>query len=289
MGKSTVTTNIGATLSQQGFSVGFIDADLGGANLHICLGVKRPRAGLADYISGTVKNLTDITIPTIVPNSWLISGASDILELANPNYAQKQKIINNLRKIDADYILVDLGAGSDYHVTDFYAAFPFGIVVTDGLPTSVENAYGYLKNGVIRGMVRLFPGHHDLQKIIRSFSDPLNKKGFATVNELLAFLSKDYPSEVTRIKEWLHSKRTFLVLNMVKSGEDVKIGTRFTELVKKYLSISLYYIGYIIYSPEIRTSIKQMVPVVQVPEHSRAKECFEAITQNLTALTKKSK
>ena len=88
--------------------------------------------------------------------SWLISGASDILELANPNFAQKQKIINNLKKLDADYILVDLGAGSSFHVTDFFAAFPYGIIVTDGLPTSIENAYGYLKNGIIRGMVRLF-------------------------------------------------------------------------------------------------------------------------------------
>ncbi len=156
IGKSTITANLGASITLKGYSVGYIDADLGGANLHLCLGVKRPPAGLQDYISGRFKKLNDIAVTTAIPNSWLVSGASDFLELANPNYAQKQKIINNLKKMDADYILVDLGAGSDYHVTDFYAAFPYGIVVADGLPTSIENAYGFLKNGTIRGLVQTF-------------------------------------------------------------------------------------------------------------------------------------
>jgi flagellar biosynthesis protein FlhG len=286
VGKSTLTTNLGTMLSQKGYSVGFIDADLGGANLHLCLGVKRPQAGLQDYINGKYKNLQDVAIPTQIPNSWLVSGASDILELANPNYAQKQKIINNLKKLDADYILIDLGAGSDFHVTDFYTAFPYGIVVIDGLPTSIENAYGFLKNGIIRGLVRLFPKHDILQNRIKCFSDPVSKKGFATIDELLSSLMRDFPQEVTIMKEWLHQRKTFLVLNMVKSADDIKIGNRFAELVKKYLSTPLYYIGYIIYSPEFRTAIKEMRPIILNTEQVKAKECFDAIAQNLISLTR---
>lgn len=286
VGKSTITANIGTTLSQKGFSIGFIDADLGGANLHTCLGVKRPRVGLQDYIKGTFKTLNDVALPTLVTNSWLISGASDILELANPNFAQKQKIINNLRKMDADYILVDLGAGSSFHVTDFFAAFPYGIIVTDGLPTSIENAYGYLKNGIVRGMVRQFPGNTELQNRIRNFCDPVSKKGFLTVADLLDNLQNDYSKEVLALNEWLHHRRSFLILNMVKNAEDIKIGTRFAEMVKKYLSISLHYIGYIIYAPEIRTSIKEMRPIMLKEEPSKIHECFEAVSQNLISITR---
>ncbi|HEX3019519.1 MAG TPA: P-loop NTPase [Chitinispirillaceae bacterium] len=285
VGKSTITANIGTTLCQKGFSVGFIDADLGGANLHLCLGLRRPKRGLQDFIKGTFKNLNDVAIPTIVAKSWLISGASDILELANPNFAQKQKIINNLRKMEADFILVDLGAGSSYHVTDFFAAFPNGIIVTDGLPTSIENAYGYLKNGILRGMVRLFTGNPTLQSIIRNFTDPESKNGFITVNDLLNFLKNNYPNEVTVLTEWLHNRRSFLILNMVKSADDIKIGTRFAEMVKKYLSINLYYIGYILNAPEIRTSIKEMRPFMLNEEPSKTRECFEAVTQNLISIS----
>jgi flagellar biosynthesis protein FlhG len=288
VGKSTVTANIGTSLSQKGFSVGFIDADLGGANLHLCLGVRRPRAGLQDFIKGNCKSLNEVAVPTLVERSWLISGASDILELANPNFAQKQKIINNLKKLDADYILVDLGAGSSFHVTDFFAAFPYGIVVTDGLPTSIENAYGYLKNGILRGIVRLFAGKTELQNRIRNFSDPQIKKEFTTVNDLLNNLKNDYPQEVVLIKEWLHKRRCFLVLNMVKNADDIKIGTRFAEMVKKYLSINLYYIGYIMFAPEIRTSIKEMRPFMLKEEPSKIRDCFEAVSQNLLAITRES-
>lgn len=288
VGKSTVTANIGTTLSQKGFSVGFIDADLGGANLHLCLGVRRPRAGLQDFIKGNCKSLGEVAVPTLVERSWLISGASDILELANPNFAQKQKIINNLKKLDADYILVDLGAGSSFHVTDFFAAFPYGIVVTDGLPTSIENAYGYLKNGILRGMVRLFPGRTELQNRIRNFSDPQSKKEFTTVNDLLNHLQYDYSQEVLVLKQWLHKRRSFLVLNMVKSADDIKIGTRFAEMVKKYLSINLYYIGYIMFAPEVRASIKEMRPFMLKEEPSRIRDCFEAVSQNLISITRES-
>ncbi|MDO5575838.1 MAG: P-loop NTPase [Fibrobacter sp.] len=287
VGKSTITTNIGAVLANKGFSVGYIDADLGGANLHLCMGIKRPQAGLQDYIKGKYKQLSDVAVETVIPNTWLISGASSIVELANPNFAQKQKIINNLKKMEADYILVDLGAGSDYHVTDFFAAFPFGIVVIDSFPTSVENAYVFLKNGIIRSLVNLFKGNKDLQNRIKSFSDPVSKKGFATVEQLLNNLKADYPNETVTIQNWLNSRRTFLILNMVRNGEDVRIGTRFAELVKKYLSISLHYIGYILYSTEVKQSIREMRPFILNPQNSKTKECFTAVAENLVKVTQK--
>ncbi|MBN1575285.1 MAG: P-loop NTPase [Chitinispirillaceae bacterium] len=286
VGKSTITANIGALLVRNHYSVGFIDADLGGANLHLCLGVRRPLTGLQDYITGKYKTLQEIIIPVTLQNSWLISGASDILELANPNFAQKQKIIRNLAKMEADFILVDLGAGSDNHVADFYAAFPCGIVVTDGLPTSIENAYGFLKNGILRGLVRLFPGDGEIRNSIRRFSDPQSGKAYATIGEMLEGLARKFPRAVKEMRMWLQQRRTFLVLNMVRDPDDVKVGERFAEMVKKYLSLNIYYIGYIVFSPDVRKSIKAMRPLVEYCGESRAAECFASVTHNLIALTK---
>jgi flagellar biosynthesis protein FlhG len=286
IGKSTVTANIGSTLSQKGYSVGFIDADLGGANLHSCLGVKHPHIGLNDFISGKFKKIDDILLTTPVPNTWLVSGASDFLELANPNYSQKQKLINNMKKLSADYIFVDLGAGSSYNVTDFYASFKYGIIVADSLPTSIENAYGFLKNGIIRGLSRLFSGNQTLQNRIKSFCDPVTKCEYSTINDFFNSLRNDYAHETLLMQEWLHNRIHLLVINMVKNNDDIKVGNRFVEMVKKYLSINLCYIGYVIYSPEVRTSIKEMRPAVFNSEQTKLIECFNAITTNLITLTK---
>jgi len=286
VGKSTLASNIGALLAQKDFSVGFIDADLGGANLHLFLGVKRPKFSLNDFLSGRARSLSEITEKTSVDNSWLISGASDILELANPQFSQKQKIIHNLKKLDADYIFVDLGAGSGSNVTDFFAAFNNGVIICDCLPASIENAYGFLKNGILRGILRLFPGRTDMRDVLKKFSDPHGENGFATITEMLSFLGPAHPREATLIKEWLAQRKTFLILNMIKSQEDIGVGKKFSEIVKKYLQVTLHLLGYLTYEPEMRRSTREMMPLVMSNPSETAMECLNAITENLITLTK---
>ncbi len=284
MGKSFMVSNIGALLAKKNFTIGFIDADLGGANLHLCLGVKRPRHSLQDFLSGRQKDLMDITEKTIIPHSWLLSGASDIIELANPFFSHKQKLIRHLKKMAADFILVDLGAGTGNHITDFFTAFTNGVIISDGLPTSIENAYGFLKNGIIRGLIRLFPGRKDLHTIIKNFSDPHRENNFVTMAEMISHLSTRFPEESHRIKEWLAQRKTFLILNMVQNQNDISTGKRFIAIIKKYLNIHITYSGYIMYDPEIRRSIREMKPLMLNNPPQKSLECFTTVTENLLAL-----
>lgn len=286
VGKSTLAANIGALLAQEGNRVGFIDADLGGANLHLCVGVRRPRLSLADYLAGRVKELPAVAVETVIPNSWLISGAGDILGLANPKYAQKQKLLTNIRRLDADYLLVDLGAGSDANVTDFFSAFPYGVVVCDSLPTSIENAYAFLKNATLRGLSRLFGPRSDARRHLHRFADPRSESGFGSMGELLSYLEREAPGEARRAREWLAGRGTFLVINMVREREDVEAGRRFADIVKKYLNTNLFYLGYVVEDPRVRRSHKAMRPVVMTEGASVTRDCFRAITRNLCTLTK---
>ncbi len=286
VGKSTVTANLGAALTRRGLKVGYIDADLGGANLHTCLGIKRPNIGLQDFLAGRCASLSDVAVGTVVQNSWLISGAGDFLELANPNFSQKQKMIGGIKKLNADFIIVDLGAGSGNTVTDFFGAFPHSIMVTDGLPTSIENAYGFLKSGVFRGLIRLFPGRTELQSRIKNFTDPKSGQPISTLEDMFSKLSEGFPEEVQLMKEWLKQRKSFLVVNMVRGSDDVKVGERFTGIVQKYLSLPLRYIGYMVHVPEIRQSLRALKPVV-LQDHSKVVECFDAIARNLISLSRK--
>ncbi|MEE8219789.1 MAG: P-loop NTPase, partial [bacterium] len=53
-GKSFMTASLGIQLAQFGRRTIIVDADLGAANLHTCLGVKSPKVTLADFLSRTV-------------------------------------------------------------------------------------------------------------------------------------------------------------------------------------------------------------------------------------------
>lgn len=285
IGKSSIVCNTGALLSQKKYSVGFIDADLGGANLHLCLGVKRPRHTLHDFLSGNVKTLEELFETTCIPNSWLISGASDILDLANPHFSQKQKLIGHLSKVAADYVLLDLAAGTHNHVADFFAAFNNGVVIIDNLPTSIENAYGFIKNGIIRGISRLFPAREDIKKHLLGFTSQHGERSYATLQEMFLAMKSSCPEEARICKEWLAQRKTFLILNMVKSRSDIEVGKKFIDIIKKYLGITIVYLGYIIYDTEMRRSIREMKPIVINNPSEDILHCFQTITDNIISLT----
>ncbi|MEO1171999.1 MAG: P-loop NTPase, partial [Myxococcota bacterium] len=84
IGKSMIAANIGVHFAQTGGSVVMVDADLGGANLHTCLGVGVPESTLTDFIARRVDNLAQVVSPTSIERLGLISGALDFLGAANP-------------------------------------------------------------------------------------------------------------------------------------------------------------------------------------------------------------
>src|SRR4051794_40385321 len=64
IGKSLVSANLSIALAQRGASVVVVDADLGGANLHSCLGVAQPQVSLSDFIDRRVQRLEDVAVET---------------------------------------------------------------------------------------------------------------------------------------------------------------------------------------------------------------------------------
>lgn len=121
-GKSVVSTILAFWLARMGKRTVLVDVDLGGANLHTLLGIKSPLKTLNDFITKKSEALEDICIDTEAQNLRLISGASDVLSLANPHFSQKVKLINHFSRLDADYVMLDLGAGTSFNVLDFFLA-----------------------------------------------------------------------------------------------------------------------------------------------------------------------
>ncbi|GAI52170.1 unnamed protein product, partial [marine sediment metagenome] len=108
-GKTAMTANIGVAMATMGYRIIVVDADLGGANLHTILNIKRPKLTLTDFINRRVNNLNDILLPTPSENLRLISGGSDMVGLANIPYQSKLRLQRHLELLEADYILLDLG------------------------------------------------------------------------------------------------------------------------------------------------------------------------------------
>src|SRR2546428_1940164 len=146
VGKSLLAANLGIYMAQLGKRVVLIDADLGGANLHTFVGVERPSVTLGDFFDKRVARIEDCIVETSVKGLGLVSGEGDPLWAANPRPATKNRLINQIREIDVDYLICDLPPGSGFIALDFFLVAHIGILVVVPEPTSVENTFRFIKS-----------------------------------------------------------------------------------------------------------------------------------------------
>ena len=121
VGKSLVSILLGISLARKGKKTMLVDADLGGANLHTLMGIKTPDRTLNDFVTRKYRSIEDICARTSIDNLQIICGASEILSLANPQYTQKNKILQSILKLPADHVLLDLGAGDILQRIGFFS------------------------------------------------------------------------------------------------------------------------------------------------------------------------
>jgi septum site-determining protein MinD len=113
VGKTTTTANLGATLAGAGADVVVIDGDIGMANLGAALGVRPHGATLHDALSGSVEPVAAAYEGpaglTVVPGDTSLEAFS----AADPQ--QLQGVVDAFD--DADYVLIDVGAGVSHETS----------------------------------------------------------------------------------------------------------------------------------------------------------------------------
>ena len=136
-------TNLGLALAARGRSVVLADLDIGGSNLATLSGVSEEGPDLGEFFSHTVKSLGEVVRP-LWRNLSLIVGAGETLATANPNWGMKQRLLRHLATLDADVVIVDVGAG--LHALDFFNSGDIRIVATVPEPTASVDAYRFIKS-----------------------------------------------------------------------------------------------------------------------------------------------
>jgi hypothetical protein len=112
VGKTFIAANLALALAELGHRVVAVDLDFGGANLHSLLGISNRHAGIGDFLKARTAELEDLLVPAGAPNLSFLPGDGKTPFMANIAYAQKIKLMVRIRKLPADFILLDLGAGS---------------------------------------------------------------------------------------------------------------------------------------------------------------------------------
>jgi flagellar biosynthesis protein FlhG len=143
-GKTNLSVNLGIALAQTGQRVAILDADMGLANVDILIGVY-PKFNLSHVLSGE-KTLADIMMegPSGIR---IIPGASGIQKMAELSSTEQAAMIHAFSEIDQelDVLIVDTAAGISASVVNFARACQEIIVVVCDEPTSLTDAYAFIK------------------------------------------------------------------------------------------------------------------------------------------------
>ncbi len=143
VGKTNFATNLGIALASFDKKVVLMDADLGMANINVLLGFI-PKYNLYHLIRKQ-KTLNEIIVNTKY-GVKVIGGASGFSRIANLSDAERYTVVSGLLALsEADYLIIDAGAGVSNNVLAFVNAADESIIVTTPEPTSITDAYGIIK------------------------------------------------------------------------------------------------------------------------------------------------
>lgn len=283
VGKSLVTANVSICLASMGYKVTVIDLDLGGANLHTCLGIPIPELTLSDYLTKRVNKITDLLTPTSVKNLTIISGAQDDLAIANLKQMHKNKILSNLHEINSDIIIFDLGAGTTFNTLDFFISSEKGVLVVLPEPTSIENTYRFIKSVYYRRLKQL-EDVLDIQPLISQAMNAKMSSPDSTPAGLIKKVIEINPEMGNKLKNEIAKFRPKLVINQVRSQSDVDIGFSIQSICKRYFGINMDYIGYLDYDATVWQSVKKRRPLLLEFPNSKLVTNFDRMVHRLLDL-----
>lgn len=283
IGKSLVSANLGVHFASTGKRVVLLDADLGGANLHTCLGIDVPKLTLSDFVNRKVETLDELVAKTSIANLGLISGALDFLGAANPKYTQKLRLLREIARLDVDYIIIDLGGGTGFNILDFFLIAHHGILTVVPEPTSIENAYRFIKAAYYRKL-KTAELAYNLRPIVEEAMADRGSAGMRTPADLVRHVEQRDPEGGARLRAELSAFPMELVVNQCRTREEHQLGNAVSDACRKYFGIPMHFLGSIPYDDAVWQSVRRRRPVMIDKPDAEASRCIRRIAANLRPL-----
>jgi flagellar biosynthesis protein FlhG len=256
IGKSFVAANLGASIAKQGHQVVLVDLDLGASNLHTFLGIENPKNGINNFLNKSVEKFENLAAPTHIPNLFFISSLHCSMEISNLVYAQKLKIIKAVRKLPFDYVILDLGAGTNFNTLDFFLTSNDGIFICVPEPTSIENAFRFIRATYLRKLKRIIKRHAFNAAVKNAVFNPDRADLTAPQpRDIIDIVLKRDPDREMFLKDILSEFNFKLILNQFRKNYDKNLGRKIGMVCNQHFYSNFQFLGNISYDERVTESI----------------------------------
>lgn len=182
VGKTMICLGIAWYLAKIGYRVVAADMDFGVGNLHLSAGLGRVDRSLDDFFRGAGSNIGDLAIPLPDNNRLAILAAGGRYSSATtvPD-ASLDDLLEKLSGMDADFVFLDVGAGTSQGSVGIFSGAHYQIGVTTGDLSAMA---------ALTSLFRKSRVHAILNRVIRACPELSSMAGrdYASVSELFAHM-----------------------------------------------------------------------------------------------------
>ncbi len=261
VGKSLLSANLAVALGKAGKKVVLADLDLGASNLHLVIGQQSPKTSLGTYLAGQA-DFNSLIQPTDYDNVSFIAGDAEIPGLSSLKIAQKNDLIKKFQNIDADYLILDLGAGTHLSILDFFLLSPQGIIVSAPTVTATLNGYLFLKNAVFRLMYNSFKKNSKAYQYLEHLKTDSASLQKLYIPKLIEAIRKIDPASAGVFERRMEQFHPRLVMNMVDDPKDADKAYKIRRSCSEYLGVELEHLGVMFKDPLQDVALSSRLPVI---------------------------
>jgi flagellar biosynthesis protein FlhG len=282
VGKSFLSANLAIALAQKGHKTIAVDLDLGGSSLFNFVGLANRFPGIGDYLRAKREDLSELLIPTEIPNLRYLPGDGRSPFMANISYAQKKKLLRHLKMLDANYLILDLGSGSSYNTLDFFSLGQTGIMMTTPDHPAVLKMLTFLKNLLLRKIEELIGANLFMKSILNEMYDQPIESQMQSISQLVERLEEEDCDLATAVMEIQSSFRPRIVFNMGTHPDDAILTKQIDSSLSSVLGIAADYFGFIFADPTVRETIQTRRPYLLAQPESVTSQEIQKIAERIS-------
>ena len=280
-GKTVMSALFAAHAAGKRKKVILVDGDFGGANLHTFFNVSPEKSSLNDFFEKKT-DLKDTLIDTQISGLKLISGDMRSFNPLSVKYIQRLKFYRHLKQLNADIIIIDLGAGTALNTLDTFLLADKMILVSTAEITSIENLYLFVKKVIVRKIKDMlsYEGFRDVDKTV--LKTVLSNRETIKFSDFIELLKGMGPEQEKIVTEGLGGIQINLVLNQIREKMLSKYGISLKNILKRHYNIDALFSGYLDYNDKIHELVNGDTDINLVLENGGIKPSIDFISANIS-------
>ncbi|WP_207677958.1 P-loop NTPase [Desulfonema magnum] len=282
VGKSIFAANLSIALAGMGHSTVVADLDLGGSNLYTCLGMPNKYPGIGDFLKTKHVKFDDLIVQTSIPNLKFLPGDGRTPFMANISYDQRLALLKELKKISAEYLVLDLGAGTVFNTLNFYGLAYKGMIITTFETASIMNFIMFLRNFMFRVVSNVTRHNQEvLNMLITAFQQPIRSEPL-TLSSLVRRIADIDPQLSLKVQKTCSYYRPRIIFNMGDHPDELNVLEKLDNTLMKGLSVEADHFGFIFHDDSVRKAAKKKKVLITQYPRSIASRCIKHIAKRVT-------